>query len=81
METHTYSCAVLVLKPACSCSLAMAVKEVDEANQSMSVTLPNVEQLKLEQEECIRHLIAGKDVMALLPAGLFTDHAISDKLH
>lgn len=81
METHTYSCAVLELKPACSCSLAMAVKEVDEASQPMSVTFPNVEQLKLEQDECIRHFITGKDVVALLPAGLFTARAIFWKLH
>lgn len=59
----------------------MPVQEVNKAIQSMLATLPSIEQLKLEQQERTRHVIAGKDVVALLPAGLFIVHIIPGKLH
>lgn len=50
----------------------MALEEVNKAIQTELLTLPNIEQLKVEQEECLRRFIASKDVMALLPIILFT---------
>lgn len=40
-----------------------------EAIQSVLSTLPHIQQLKLEQEDCITNFIAGKDIVALLPMG------------
>lgn len=44
----------------------MAVEEENKTIQSTLGTLLNIEQLKLEKEECLRYFIVGKDVMALL---------------
>lgn len=52
--------------------LAMSVEKVNKPIQSVLITLSNIEQLKSEREEYIRPFIAGKDVVALLPTGLFT---------
>lgn len=52
-------CAVLQF----SCSLMMAAEEVNKAVGSMLAILPNTEQLNSEQEERLRHFIAGKDVV------------------
>lgn len=52
----------------------MTAEEVNEAIRFAS--LPNVDELKSDQEEHLR-----QDVMALLPRGLFTAHTISGELH
>lgn len=57
------------------------MEKVNKAIQFVLATLSNIVQLKLKQEECIRHIVAGKDAMPLLPTGLFTENAISGKLH
>lgn len=57
-------------------------EEINKAIQSVLATLPNVEQLKPEQEERLRHfiIITGKDVETSLLMGLCTAHIISGKL-
>lgn len=45
--------------------------EVNKAIQPVLATPSNAEQLESEQEECIRHFIANKDAVVLLPTRLF----------
>lgn len=48
------------------CSLAMAAEEVNIHIQAMLATFPNIDQLKSEQEECLRQFIAEENVVVLL---------------
>lgn len=48
-------CAALELQSTNGDSLAMGAKEVNKAIQYILATLLNIELLKLEQEECLRH--------------------------
>lgn len=63
------------------CSLTTAAEKVNEKVQSTLATLPNIKQLKSQQEECLARFTAGNDVVALLSTGFFIAHAISGKLH
>lgn len=45
-----------------NCSLNVVVEEeVNKTIQFVFATLINTEQLKLEEEECLRHVIVSKD--------------------
>lgn len=43
--------------------------EVGEAIRAVLETIPDIKELKPEQEECLRNFIEGKDVIGLLPTG------------
>lgn len=43
--------------------------DVGEAIRSVLETIPNIEELKPEQEACLRNFMEGKDVFGLLPTG------------
>lgn len=49
--------------------------------QSYSVRVGHASKYWAIKEDCLRHFISGKGVVALLPAVLFTVHPISGKLH
>ena len=46
-----------------------AVLELEKAIQSVVETLANIEELKLEQDNCENVYIKGKDIVSLLPKG------------
>lgn len=55
---------------------------MNEGVQPVLGTLPNIEQLKSEKDECIGHFISGKYVVALLHTGLFTEKdLVFSRLH
>ncbi len=41
--------------------------EFTEAIHNVLSLIPQIEELKSEQQECLRHFIEGNDVLALLP--------------
>lgn len=61
--------------------LAMAAEEVKETVWSVLVTLPDTEDFKSEQQECLGHFITGRDVMAVFTMGMCAAQEISCKLH
>ena len=44
-------------------------KDANEAICSVVETLPNIDQLKPEQEQALLSFVGGQDVVALLPTG------------
>ena len=46
-----------------------AEKNVCEAIRSVVATLPNIQELKPEQEQALLSFVGGHDVVALLPTG------------
>ena len=46
-----------------------ALLELNEVIQTAVATLANIEELKLEQEECVNVFIKGKGIVSLLPMG------------
>lgn len=52
----------------------MAPEEVSVNLDTMLVTFPNIDQLKSDQEECLRHFLADRDVMAPPLIQLFKVH-------
>lgn len=48
----------------------MSAEKENEAIQSVLAVLPNIEQLKSDQEECISYFTASKDFMTLHPMRL-----------
>lgn len=44
----------------------MATEEVNIDIQAIMATFPNIDQLKSEQQECLRQFIAGENVVVLL---------------
>ena len=46
-----------------------AVLELDKAIQTVVVTVANIEELKLEDEECVNVCIKGKDIVSVRLTG------------
>ena len=46
-----------------------AEKDASEAIRSVVATVPNIQKLKLEQEQVLLSFLCGNDVVALLPTG------------
>ena len=46
-----------------------AEKDASKAIRSVVATLPNIQQLKPEQEQVLLSFVGGHDVVALLPTG------------
>ena len=62
------SCSSVMASLSCS-SVMAAEKDASKAIQSFVATLPNIQKLKPEQEQCLLSFVCGHDVEALLATG------------